>query len=173
MNSNSNTLQDLFLEELEDMYDAEHRITKALPKLIEAATCNELKAGLEKHLRETEGQITKLESVFRVFDEEPSAAKCEAIVGILAEGDTIVKKNKKTPAINAAIISAAQKVEHYEIASYGCLKAWANILGKNEAVRLIDEILEQEKKADHTLNALSSSKNQEALEEVEPGALRR
>jgi ferritin-like metal-binding protein YciE len=173
MNSNNNTLQDLFLEELEDMYDAEHRITKALPKLIEAATCNELKTGLENHLRETEGQITKLESVFRVFDEEPNAAKCEAIVGILAEGDTIVKKNKKTPTINAAIIAAAQKVEHYEIASYGCLKAWANILGKNEAVRLIDEILEQEKKADQTLNALSASKNQEALEEVEPGALRR
>ncbi|MGO8696111.1 MAG: ferritin-like domain-containing protein [Limisphaerales bacterium] len=173
MNSNNNTLQNLFLEELEDMYDAEHRITKALPKLIEAATCSELKAGLEKHLRETEGQITKLESIFRVFDEEPSTAKCEAIVGILAEGDTIVKKNKKTPTINAAIISAAQKVEHYEIASYGCLKAWANILGKNEAVRLIDEILEQEKKADQTLNTLSASKNQEALEEVEPGALRR
>ena len=168
MSGDSNTLEDLFLEELEDMYDAEHRITKALPKLIEAATCNELKAGLENHLRETEGQITKLERVFGVFDVEPSTAKCEAIVGILAEGDTIVKKNKKTPAINAAIISAAQKVEHYEIASYGCLKAWADVLGKNEAVRLIDEILEQEKKADQTLNALSASKNQEALEKVEP-----
>jgi ferritin-like metal-binding protein YciE len=173
MNSNSNTLENLFLEELEDMYDAEHRITKALPKLIEAATCKELKAALENHLRETEGQITKLESVFQVFGEEPNAAKCEAMAGLLAEGDTVVKKNKKTPAINAAIIAAGQKVEHYEIASYGCLKAWANILGKNEAVRLLDEILEQEKKADQTLNALATSKNQEALEEVEPGALNR
>jgi ferritin-like metal-binding protein YciE len=166
------TLKNLFLEELEDMYDAEHRITKGLPKLIEAATCNELKAALESHLRETEGQITKLEGVFKAFGEKPNAAKCEAIVGLLSEGETIVKKNKKSPSINAAIISAGQKVEHYEIASYGCLKAWATILGNSEAARLLEEILEEEKAADQKLNSLAASKNEEALEEVGPGALR-
>jgi ferritin-like metal-binding protein YciE len=168
----NNKLRSLFLEELEDMYDAEQRITKALPKLIEAATCTELKTALENHLRETQGQITKLDGVFKAFDETANAAKCQAMAGLLAEGDSIVKKNKKTPAINAAIISAAQKVEHYEIASYGCLKAWANILGNSEAANLLDEILEEEKNADRTLNELATAKNEEALEEVEPGTLR-
>jgi ferritin-like metal-binding protein YciE len=167
------TLKNLFMEELEDMYDAEHRITKALPKLIEAATCKDLKAALASHLRETEGQITKLEGVFKAFGEEANAAKCEAMAGLLDEGDTVVKKNKKSPSINAAIISAAQKVEHYEIASYGCLKAWATILGNSEAARLLEEILEEEKGADQKLNGLAASKNEEALQEVKPGALRR
>jgi ferritin-like metal-binding protein YciE len=163
------TLKSLFLEELEDMYDAEHRITKALPKLIEGATCNELKSALESHLTETEGQITKLEAVFKAFGEKPNAAKCEAMVGLLSEGETVLKKNKKSPSVNAAIISAGQKVEHYEIASYGCLKAWASILGNSEAARILEEILEEEKAADQKLNELSTSKNEEALEEVEPG----
>jgi ferritin-like metal-binding protein YciE len=167
------TLKNLFTEELEDMYDAEHRITKTLPKLIEAATCKDLKAALESHLRETEGQITKLEGVFKAFGEEVNSAKCEAMVGLLDEGDTLVKKNKKSSSINAAIISAAQKVEHYEIASYGCLKAWASILGNSEAARLLEEILEEEKEADQRLNGLAAAKNEEALQEVEPGALRR
>ncbi len=168
----NDTLKALFIEELEDMYDAEQRITKALPKLIEAATCKDLKAGLEKHLKETEGQIEKLKQVFKAFNAEPNAAKCEAITGILAEGDTIVKKNKKNAAINAAIISAAQKVEHYEIASYGTLKSWATILGNTEAANIIDQILAEEKNADKSLNELSEEKNEEALEEAAPGALR-
>jgi ferritin-like metal-binding protein YciE len=155
------------------MYDSEQRITKALPKLIEAATCKELKSALESHLRETEGQIEKLERVFRTFDEEAKGTKCEAIVGILAEGDTIVKKNKKAATINAAIIAAGQKVEHYEIATYGCLKAWANSLGNSEAAGLLGEILEEEKGADQTLNKLSAAKNEEALEEAEAGTVRR
>src|SRR5580658_3107425 len=100
----NSTLKSLFLDQLADMYDAEHRITKALPKLVEAATCKELKSALESHLRETEGQIEKLEQVFRTFDEKANPTKCEAIVGLLTEGDTIVKKNKKSTTINAAII---------------------------------------------------------------------
>jgi ferritin-like metal-binding protein YciE len=165
------TLKNLFLEELEDMYDAEQRITQALPKLIEAATCNQLKSALQSHLQETEGQIEKLENVFKAFDAEAAGQKCQAMAGLLAEGDALVKKNKKSPAINAAIISAAQKVEHYEIASYGCLKAWAGILGNNEAVTLLEEILEEEKAADHALNALSEAKNKEAFQEARPGTL--
>jgi len=169
----NSTLKDLFLEQLQDMYDSEHRITKALPKLIEAATCKELKSALESHLRETEGQIEKLERVFRTFDEKANGTKCDAIVGILTEGDSIVKENKKAPTINAAIIAAAQKVEHYEIATYGSLKAWASSLGNSEAANLLGEILDEEKGADRTLNELSAAKNEEALEEAEAGTVKR
>jgi len=169
----NSTLKSLFLEQLQDMYDSEHRITKALPKLIAAATCKELKSALESHLRETEGQIEKLEQVFRTFDEKATGTKCEAMTGILAEGDSMVKENKKSPTINAAIIAAGQKVEHYEIATYGTLKAWANALGNSEAENLLGEILDEEKGADRTLNELSAAKNEEALEEVEAGAARR
>jgi ferritin-like metal-binding protein YciE len=169
----NSTLKSLFLDQLADMYDSEHRITKALPKLIEAATCKELKSALESHLAETEGQRVTLERVFKSFYDKPHQTKCEAIVGILAEGDTIVKKNKKAPTINAAIIAAAQKVEHYEIATYGCLKAWANILGNGEAANLLEEILGEEKEADQTLNELSSKKNAEAMHEEEFESIRR
>lgn len=165
-----NTLKDLFLSELADMYDAEHRITKALPKLIKAATCRELQGALQNHLQETQGQIVKLEQVFAAFDEKPKAKKCPAMVGLLEEGDEIVSDNKKSPTINAAIISAGQKVEHYEIASYGCLHAWAEQLDNPEAASLIEEILNEEKNADKTLNDLAAAKNEEALEEVGVGA---
>lgn len=167
-----NTLKGLFLNELADMYDAEHRITKALPKLIQAATCNELKQALQNHLQETEGHVSKVERIFAAFNEKPKAKKCPAMVGILEEGEDIVSENKKSPAINAAIISACQKVEHYEIASYGCLHAWADFLEQPEAVRLLEEILEEEKQADQKLNEMASSKNQEAFEEVETGQSR-
>jgi ferritin-like metal-binding protein YciE len=169
----NSTLKSLFLEQLADMYDSEHRITKALPKLIEAATCKELKSALESHLRETEGQIGTVERVFKTFDEKTNQNKCEAIVGILTEGDTIIRKNKKATTVNAAIIAAAQKVEHYEIATYGCLKAWASTLGNSEAASLLAEILEEEKAADRSLNELSAAKNEEALEETEVGSARR
>jgi ferritin-like metal-binding protein YciE len=165
-----NALKDLFLNELADMYDSEHRIIKALPKLIKAATCEKLQNALQHHLEETEGQVTQLERVFAAFDEKPRAKKCPAMVGILSEGDDIVSENKKSPTINAAIISAGQKVEHYEIASYGTLRAWANLLGNETAANLLEEILDQEKDADNTLNELAAAKNREALEEAEVGA---
>ncbi|HEV2694467.1 MAG TPA: ferritin-like domain-containing protein [Verrucomicrobiae bacterium] len=167
------TLKDLFLDELMDMYDAEHRITKALPKLAKAATCEKLKAAFLGHLEETKGQITKLEQVFAAFDEKPKAKKCKATVGLLEEGDEIAGDNKGEPTINAALISAGQKVEHYEIASYGCLHEWAGLLGNSKAAGLIEEILEQEKAANEKLSALAKeSSNEEALcsscDEAEP-----
>jgi ferritin-like metal-binding protein YciE len=161
------TLNDLFLDEVADMYDAEHRITKALPKLIKAATCTELQEALRHHLEETEGHITKLEQVFEAFDEKARAKKCKATVGILEEGDELVSENKGSPTINAAIISAGQKVEHYEIASYGTLHAWALLLGNKEAANLIEEILDQEKAADKKLGELSDEKNREAMGDSE------
>ena len=169
----NSTLKSLFLEQLADMYDSEHRITKALPKLIEAATCKELKSALQDHLGETEGQIGTLERVFKTFDEKPDQTKCDGIVGILSEGESMLKKNKNSATINAAIVAAAQKVEHYEIATYGCLKAWATTLGNNEAANLLGEILGEEKAADQTLNDLSTKKNREALEESELATARR
>lgn len=162
--------KNLFLSELADMYDAEHRIIKALPKMIKAATCEKLQEALQHHLDETEGQVTQLDRVFAAFDEKSKSKKCPAMVGILNEGDDIVSENKDTPVINAAIISACQKVEHYEIASYGTLRAWALLLGNEEAANILEEILDQEKDADNTLNELAKAKNKEAFEEVEAGA---
>ena len=166
----SKTLADLFLDELQDIYDAEHRITKALPKLVKAATSPELQAALQKHLKETEGQIAKLEQVFKSIGEPAKAKKCDASVGLLEEGDAIAKEFKGSPAINAALISAGQKVEHYEIASYGCLIEWAGMLGHDKAVGLLQQILDQEKGANDKLTELArAGSNEEACAE-EPAA---
>lgn len=162
------TLKNLFLNELSDIYDAESRIAKALPKLADAATSHELQDALEAHLVETEGQVTKLIRVFECFDMKPKGKKCEATVGLLEEGDEIIKEFKGFPVINAAIIAAAQKVEHYEIAAYGCLTEWAALLGNEEAAAILQEILEEEKAANNTLNNLATGGcNEEALGDSE------
>ena len=164
--TNMKRLKDLFLDELADMYDAEKRITKALPKMAKAATCTDLKGAILSHLKETEGHVTKLEQVFRSFDLKAKGKTCEATVGLLEEGDEIAAEFKGSPAINAALISAAQKVEHYEMASYGCLHEWAGLLGNEEAAGLLLEILGEEKAANETLTKLArASSNEEALGE--------
>ena len=127
------TLKNLFFDELADMYDAERRLVKALPKMAKAATCPDLRAAIQSHLKETEGHVRKLEQVFRSFGEKAKGQTCEATVGLLEEGDEIAADFKGSPAINAGIISAAQKVEHYEMASYGCLHEWAALLGNEKA----------------------------------------
>ena len=158
------TLKVLFLDEVADMYDAERRIVKALPKMAKAATCDKLKKAILAHLKETEGHVTKLYQVFQSFDEKARGKTCEATVGLLKEGDEIAADFKGSPAINAALISAAQKVEHYEMASYGCLHEWAGLLGNKEAAGLLQEILEQEKAANETLTGLArTGSNEEAL----------
>ncbi len=158
------TLKDLFLDELADMYDAERRIIKALPKMAKAATCNDLKKAIQSHLKETEGQVRKLDQVFKSFGVKAKGKTCEATVGLLEEGDEIAAEFKGSPAINAALISAAQKVEHYEMASYGCLCEWAEVLGNKEAASLLQQILDEEKAANESLNELAhSSSNNEAL----------
>ena len=160
------TLKDLFLDELADMYDAEQRIVKALPKMAKAATCNELKEAIQSHLKETEGHVKKLEQVFQSFDKRAKGKTCEATVGLLKEGDELAAEYKGSPAINAAVIAAAQKVEHYEIASYGCLCEWAGLLSNRKAAGLLQQILDQEKGANEGLNELAhSSLNTEALGE--------
>jgi ferritin-like metal-binding protein YciE len=162
------TLKDLFLGELADMYDAEHRIVKALPKMAKAATCEDLRKALLAHLKETEGHVAKLEQVFKFLDQKAKGKTCEATVGLLEEGAEIAGEFKRSPAINAALISAAQKVEHYEMASYGCLHEWAGLLGNKEAAGLLQEILEEEKAANEGLTELArASSNEEALGEAD------
>ena len=158
---NTKTLKDLFLEELADMYDAEKRIVKALPKMAKAATCSDLRGALERHLQETQGHVTKLEEVFQAFGQKAVGQTCEATKGLLEEGDEIAAAFKDSPAINAALIAAAQKVEHYEMASYGCLHEWAGLLGNQEAAELLQEILEEEKAANEGLTRLAVDKNNE------------
>ena len=151
------TLEDLFLDSLADMYYAENQLTKALPKMAKAATDDQLRAAFETHLTETEGHVEKLEEVFETFGKTPKSKKCQAILGIIKEADEIVDENKKSPTINAALIFAGQKAEHYEIASYGGLREWAKLLGNEDAADIIDEILDQEKAADAKLGELAES----------------
>jgi ferritin-like metal-binding protein YciE len=161
-------LKDLLLDELADMYDAERRIAKALPRMAKAATCNKLTKALQAHLKETESHVKKLERVFKSFDQKVRGKTCEATVGLLKEGDEIAADFKGSPAINAALISAGQKVEHYEMASYGCLHEWAGLLGNKEAAVLLGEILAEEDAANDTLTELArASCNEKALGECE------
>lgn len=161
-------LRTLFLDELADIYDAEHRIVRALPKMVKAATCPDLQAALKKHLRETQGQIKSLEQVFKSVGVKAKGKKCEATVGLLEEADEIAAEFKGSPAINAALIAAAQKVEHYEIATYGCLVEWAGLLDYQKASVLLQETLAQEKNADEVLTKVARMGNNEgAMDEAE------
>lgn len=149
------TLEDLFLDSLADMYYAENQLTKALPKMAKAATQEDLRAAFDAHLTETKGHVRKLEIVFENFGKTPKSKKCPAILGIIKEANEISSENKKSPTINAALIFAGQKAEHYEIASYGALRDWAKLLGNEDSANLLDEILDQEKAADAKLTELA------------------
>jgi ferritin-like metal-binding protein YciE len=149
------TLQDLFHDTLKDIYYAERKILKALPKMKRAAQSEELKAAFEKHHEETEGQIERLQQVFELIGKRAQGKTCDAIEGIIAEGEEIMDEFKGTAAIDAGLISAAQAVEHYEIARYGTLKRWADTLGMKDAAKLLDETLQQEGKTDEDLTTLA------------------
>jgi len=148
------TLDDLFEETLKDIYFAEKQIVRALPKMAKAAQSPDLKAGFEKHLRETEGHVERLEQIFEILDRPARGKTCEAIVGILEEGKEIMEDFKGTVALDAGLISAAQAVEHYEIARYGTLKTWARQLGKNDIVRLLEATESEEVATDEALSKL-------------------
>ena len=148
------TLDDLFLDTLKDIYYAEKQIVRALPKMSKAANSPELKAGFDKHLKETEGHVERLEQIFDIIGHPARGKTCEAILGILEEGKEIMDEFKGAPALDAGLISAAQAVEHYEIARYGTLKAWAKQLGKNDVVRLLEATEKEEIATDQTLSKL-------------------
>jgi ferritin-like metal-binding protein YciE len=160
-------LDDLFEDTLKDIFYAENKILKALPKMAKAAHSDELKAAFQKHLRETEGHVSRLEKVFKLIDVAPKGKKCEAIEGIIEEGAEIMKEFKGTAALDAGLISAAQAVEHYEIARYGTLKRWAEQMGRDDAMRLLDATLNEEKKTDGALTELADSMVNEQAQAAE------
>lgn len=151
------TLDDLFLDTLKDIYYAERQIVKALPKMVKAAQSRQLQAGLEKHLTETEGHVERLQQIFEILDVPARGKTCEAILGILEEGKTIMEEFKDTPALDAGIVSAAQAVEHYEIARYGTLKAWAKQMGRAEIVKLLEATEKEEVAADEALTQVATA----------------
>jgi ferritin-like metal-binding protein YciE len=152
-----NDLHELFLDELADIYNAEHQLTKALPKLAKAAESDELREALEEHLEETEEHISRLEQVAESLDETLKRKTCKAMQGLVAEGDEIVKEQKDSSALDAGIIAACQKVEHYEIATYGTLISWAEQMGHDEAVKLLRQTEEEESAADEKLTEVAEN----------------
>jgi ferritin-like metal-binding protein YciE len=161
------TLDDLFEETLKDIFYAENKILKALPKMAKAAHSEELKAAFEKHQEETEEHVARLEQVFEMIEVSPRGKKCEAIEGIIEEGAEIMKEFKGAPALDAGLVSAAQAVEHYEIARYGTLKRWAEMMGLEDAVQLLEETLEEEKNTDAALTELADAQANEQAEAAE------
>jgi ferritin-like metal-binding protein YciE len=151
------TLDDLFLDTLKDIYYAEQQIVKALPKMAKAATSPDLRKGFEEHLQQTEGHIDRLQQIFELLDKPARGKTCDAILGIIEEGKSIMDEFKGTQALDAGLISAAQAVEHYEIARYGTLKTWASLLGLREATQLLDQTLSEEVATDEKLTKLATS----------------
>lgn len=160
-------LRDLLIDELRDIYDAEHRITKALPKMRKAAGSEDLKEGFDLHLQETEGQIERLEQIFDLLDEPAKRKKCEGILGLLEEGEEKMEEDAHQAVLDAALIASAQKVEHYEIAAYGTLRTYAQLLGHDEVVALLEETLQEEKATDEKLTALAEAGINEAAAQGE------
>lgn len=150
-------LADLFHDTLKDVYFAEKKILSTLPKMAKAAQSPDLKKAFQKHQMETEEQVKRLESVFELIEAKPQAKTCDAIMGIVKEGEGILEDYKDSPALDAALVAVAQAVEHYEMSRYGTLKTWADELGIDGAVKLLDATLQEEKKTDAALSQLARS----------------
>jgi ferritin-like metal-binding protein YciE len=150
-------LNELFHDTLKDIYYAEKKILTALPKMAKAAQSDELRGAFKKHEAETEGQVERLERVFEIIGKKAEGKTCEAILGIVEEGQEIMKDYKGSPALDAGLLAGAQAVEHYEISRYGTLKTWADELGLKDAVSLLEETLEEEKKTDVTLTKIAKT----------------
>ena len=159
------TLHDAFIDELRDAYDAEKQLLKALPKLAKAATNPELRAAFEEHLEETRGQVDRLEEVFGSLDEKVRGKHCDGIAGIIDEGKNVMEEDFDDATMDACLIAAGQRAEHYEMAAYGTLVAWARAMGHDEAADLLQQTLDEEKAADEKLSALAEGGvNQEAAD---------
>ena len=149
------TLHDAFITEIRDIYDGERQITKALPKMIKKATSEDLREALEAHLEQTHGHIQRLEQVFEALEEKVRGKRCEGIAGLLEEGKSIMEEEFDDAAMDACLIGAGQRVEHYEMAAYGTLVAWARAMGHDEVVGLLEQTLEEEKAADEKLSSIA------------------
>ena len=155
-------LKELYVQELRDLFDAETRMVKTLPKMANAAQSSELRAGFEQHLKQTKAHVDRLRKIFVALNLVPDGKKCVAIAGLLQEGEDIIDRDFPEQVMDAALISAAQRVEHYEIAAYGCVKTWAGLLGENAAQNLLEQTLREENEADKKLKQLSLEINLEA-----------
>jgi ferritin-like metal-binding protein YciE len=167
--ADAGTLHDAFLDELRDCYDAEKQLTKALPKLAKAAASPDLRAAFETHLEETRGHVDRLEQVFESLDEKARGKHCDGIAGIIEEGKSMMEEEFDDATMDACLIAAGQRAEHYEMAAYGTLVAWAQSMGHSEAADLLQEILDEEKAADKKLSTLAEGGiNQEAADAAHP-----
>lgn len=158
-----NSIEHLFIEELKDLYSAETQITKTLPKLVEAASSADLKSAFQHHLKETEGQIERLDKTFKILGSSPKGKTCDGMKGILAEGAEMLHETTSGDIRDIALISAAQRVEHYEMAAYGTVRSYAEKLDKRDIAELLQETLEEEKAADKKLTDISQKINTRAL----------
>jgi ferritin-like metal-binding protein YciE len=156
------SLRDLYVEQLRDLYDGENQIIKALPKMIESTESEELRSALEEHLEITRQQAQRLETIFEGLGEDAKGEKCKGMEGIIKEGSEVVKEDMSDTVKDAAIIAAAQRVEHYEIAGYGTVRTYADLLGEEQAVELLQQTLDEEKEADEKLSQLAEEINVEA-----------
>jgi len=160
------SLETLLIDELEDLYDAEHQITEALPMMADAASDRRLKSALQEHLRVTERQIKRLDKVFQMLGKESSRKPCKGMQGIIKEGQSMLKEAENSPTLDAALIASAQKVEHYEIASYGAVRTWASQLGLHDVSHLLQETLDEEGQADHMLTGIAKEINPKAQQQA-------
>jgi ferritin-like metal-binding protein YciE len=156
-------LKDLYIDELRDIYNAEKQLTKALPKMAKAATSKDLRAAFEEHLKQTEGHVTRLEEIFKNLGKKPTGKKCKGMEGLVEEGKEMIDE-QEGETLDAGLISAAQRVEHYEIAAYGCVRTYANLLGEKDAAELLEQTLKEEKETDQKLTKLAGKINIEAEE---------
>ena len=151
------SLEPLFVEELRDIYNAENQLTKALPKMAKAASSEELKSAFQEHLEQTKEHMERLEEIFEEMGKKPTGKTCKAMKGLVEEGSEMMQEDGEDSVIDAAIIAAAQKIEHYEIASYGTVRAWAEQLGKDDAVDLLQQTLDEESETNEKLTELAES----------------
>jgi ferritin-like metal-binding protein YciE len=160
-----NALKELYIDELRDIYNAENQLTKALPKLSKASSSEELRAGFEEHLKQTKGHVDRLEQIFKQLGEKATGKKCKGMEGLIEEGKEMMEEEElEGEALDAGLISAAQRVEHYEIAAYGCVRNYANLLGETDAAKLLGQTLAEEKETDQKLTKLAEKINVEAEE---------
>src|SRR5580658_8665039 len=163
-----NALKELYIDELRDIYNAENQLTKALPKMAKAATSEDLRAGFEGHLEQTKGHVKRLEQIFTKMGEKPTGKKCKGMEGLIEEGKEMIEEEElEEEALDAGLISAAQRVEHYEIAAYGCVRTYATILGEENAASLLEQTLTEEKETDEKLTELAENINVEAAKSGE------
>ena len=158
-------LKELYVDELKDIYNAENQLVKALPKMAKAANSEELRTGFEEHLEQTRGHVQRLEQIFKELGEKPSGKKCKAMEGLVAEGAETMGEDYEDDVMDAALISAAQRVEHYEIAAYGTVRTYAELLGEDTAAQLLEQTLEEEKETDQKLTDMAGEINVKAMGE--------